>query len=247
MLRPSKFSCAVPVGSWHDLLPATLASLAQQSEPLEVAFLDASNDPRVAKAADECGIDFVYRRTGPDAGQAAAIAEGWRETTGNILFWLNGDDQLTPSALTTVKRLFVETASDVVFGASSFIDARGNHIGHHEQVAEASQLLLRSNSISQPSCFAHRAAVEAVGGLRTDLHFVMDWDLWIRLYLAKFNFHMTDTVLSKVYMGEGTKTAMINMERYKEIFSLVQKHAGTWAALKSSISSMRETRKITLN
>lgn len=236
-----KFACAVPVGAWHDLLPTTLRSLAQQREPLDVAFLDASGDSRVAKSADDSGIEFAYRRAGPDSGQSAAIAEGWRETSGNVLFWLNGDDQLTPNALTTVRELFEAGNPDIVFGQSDFIDARGQRFGRHEQVVETSALLLRSNTISQPSCFVRRSAIDAIGGINESLQYVMDWDLWTRLYQAEFYFYQTDEILSSVYMGPDTKTHQVNLTRLREVFELVNRNAGPWSAIKSTTALTLET------
>lgn len=237
MSEALRFACAVPVGGWHPFLPAALASLAQQSEPLEVALLDASGDPRVAKAADAAGLNFAYRRSSPDAGQAAAIAEGWRETRGDIVFWLNADDRLLPDALRRVSAAFqAPEAPDVVFGGSEFINALGDVTGRHDQVADATDLLLRSNTISQPSCFVRRKAVDEVGGLNESLHYVMDWDLWVRLYRAGATFMQVKEALSAVYMGQDTKTGGLGPRRLFEVCALVNRNAGPWAAFKSTVS-----------
>ncbi len=237
-----KFACAIPVGAWHDLLPTTLESLARQSEPLEVALLDASGDPRVAEAADASDLEFVYRRSGPDNGQAAAIAEGWRETSADIIFWLNADDRLTHDALSRVAKAFAASDTpDVVFGNSDFIDKSGAVSGQHDQVADATDILLRSNTISQPSCFARREAVKNAGGVDESLHYVMDWDLWTRLYQNGARFRRLDQTLSQVYMGDDTKTGLVSQQRLFEVFSLVNRNAGLWSAFKSTVSLWAET------
>lgn len=234
---PLKFACAMPVGAWHDLLPAAFESLASQSEPLEVAFLDASGDPRVAQAANASGLDFVYRRSGPDGGQSAAIAEGWAELGGDILFWLNADDRLTPGALTQVAAHFGSADKpDVVFGHSDFINRRGKKTGQHDQLANVSDYLLRSNTISQPSCFARRSWIERVGGVDAQLHYVMDWDLWARLYKSGAKFKQTEETYSEVYMGEDTKTGLVSRTRLAEVYGLVQRNAGHWNAFKATAS-----------
>ena len=87
------------------MLPRALLSLREQNSPLKVAFLDASGDSRVAEAADSCGLEFSYRRHGRDAGQAAAIREGWERIGGDVLFWLNADDQLLPNTLSRVRAI----------------------------------------------------------------------------------------------------------------------------------------------
>ncbi|MCP2669695.1 glycosyltransferase [Maricaulaceae bacterium EIL42A08] len=236
------FAVAVPVGAWHPDLPKALASLSSQSVPLEVALLDASNDPRVIAAADACDLTFAYRRHGRDAGQAAAIAEGWSKTRSDIVGWLNADDRLTPGALAHVSSAFnKEPVTDIVYGGSDFVDAEGVRRGSHEQIADASALLLRSNIISQPSCFVRRAAVDAVGGLDEGLDYVMDWDLWLRLYNYGARFHRLADTLSEVYMGPGTKTAELNPKRLAEVFALVSRHAGLWGAFKSTLALSTET------
>jgi GT2 family glycosyltransferase len=233
----ARFAIAMPVGAWHPLLPAALDSLACQDTGIEIAFLDASGDPRVAAAADASGLDFTYRRTGPDKGQAAAIAEGWARTRAPILGWLNADDLLVPGALAAVSQAFdADSDAGVVHGGSDFIDEAGHVIGVHDHVAEAGPLLYRSNLISQPSCFARRSSVEAAGGIDETLVYTMDWELWVRLYAKGVRFARIDRTLSHVYMGSGTKTAEVTPRRLTEIARLVNRHAGPWSALKSTLS-----------
>lgn len=219
------------------MLPRALLSLREQNSPLKVAFLDASGDSRVAEAADSCGLEFSYRRHGRDAGQAAAIREGWERIGGDVLFWLNADDQLLPNTLSRVRAILEACPkADVVYGGAEFIDIAGKRIGLHDQVGEMSRLILRSNIIAQPSCFARRRAVEAVGGIDPELHFVMDWDLWVRLYCAGAHFQRVDRLLSAIYIGNGTKTEQVSRRRLAETFALVRRNAGIWTAAKSTAS-----------
>jgi GT2 family glycosyltransferase len=232
----------MPVGAWHPLLPGALASLAAQTQPLEIAFMNASDDARVVEAANASGLNFTLRHEGPDGGQSDAIATGWDRTTGDVVFWLNADDQLTPGALDAAAAAFKADPDLAVFyGGSQFVDIYGAVTGVHEQVADISDLIYRSNIISQPSCFVRRSWVERVGGLNRSLHYTMDWDLWVRLYAAGARFQRTDAILSKVFMGEGTKTADINMRRLNEIARLVNRHVGPFSAMKSVIAFARHT------
>lgn len=235
--RPITFAAAIPVGAWHPFLPRALESLATQGVPLQIALLDASGDPCVRQLADESGVAFAYRRHGPDQGQADAIAEGWRETSGDVLLWLNADDRLRPNALATASKAFAGDRHLAVFyGHSDFVDETGAVVGSHDQVAPIGPLLYRSNIISQPSCFVRRAWVNRVGGMDPQLQYTMDWDLWARLYAAGAPFECTEEVLSEVFMGAGTKTAEVNISRLREIASLVARHRGWWSAAKTTLS-----------
>lgn len=242
MSKGTSFAVAIPVGSWHPLISETLESLAVQTPPLQVALMDASNDPRVAEAVRSSSLDLAYYRTGPDSGQSAAIIEGWNNTESDFVFWLNADDRLAPDTLELVHAaLLAEPTLDVVYGLSNFVNTSGNVVGSHDQVEHISSLILRSNIISQPSCFARRTSVEVVGGLNPALHFVMDWDLWIRLFNSGAKFHFIQQNLSFVFMGRATKTYQVSWRRLTEVFGLVRRNAGGWAATKSLFSLAAET------
>lgn len=225
---------AVPVGGWSPLLPAALRSLAMQNVSLQIALLDASGDSRVKQAADASGFTFAYRRSGPDGGQTDAIAEGWRETDAEIVGWLNADDILLPGALEAAASAFAADPDlDVWFGQSTIIDSFGATVGVHGAVEAPGPLLLRSCTISQPSCFVRRRAMEAAGGLDRTLHYTMDWDLWTRLYAGGAKMEMTARFLSAVLWAEGTKTASMPADRLREIAAIVRRHHGRYTAAKT--------------
>lgn len=220
------FSISVPVGAWHDFLPANLTSLAVQKADLRVALLDASGDPRVAALADRYSDLISYRRHGPDTGQSDAIAEGWRNAPGDILGWLNADDSLMPGALETAARHFEDDPwLDMVYGHSTILDNAGRMIGYHWAVDPPGPHILEANIVSQPSCFFKRAAYEKIGGLDKSLHYVMDWDLWIRLYKAGASIGFIDAPLSQVLWDEDTKTASFNVLRRAELKRLIERYA----------------------
>ena len=177
-----KFSISVPVGAYHPFLPQCLESLAQQQAPLEVALLDASGDERVRALAEQYASTISYVRHGPDGGQSAAIIEGWKNTGGDILGWLNADDMLFPETLAKVlERFESDDEPDVVYGGSAIVDENDSFIGFHWAVEPPSDRLYESMNISQPSCFFKRAAHDAAGGLLEELHYTMDWNIFIRM------------------------------------------------------------------
>lgn len=221
-----QYSISVPIGAWNDLLPETIRSLARQSADVQIALLDASNDARVASVADEFDHLLAYRRHGPDLGQSDAILEGWQNTDGDILGWLNADDSLFPRAMQLASdRLLQDPTLDVVYGHSSIIDGEGRLLGYHHNVAPPSDFLYESCIISQPSCFFRREAYDRVGGLNRDLHYVMDWDLWLRLYSDEAKFGFINEPMSRVLWDERTKSASFNVKRRSELKSLIETYA----------------------
>ena len=218
-----------------------LRSLKAQSVPLEIAVLNASGDPRVIDALEGSNLSIDYYREGPDDGQAAAIAEGWKHTGGDIIGWLNADDILFPNALEHVHQAFGNAdAPDCVYGDSIIIDENGAVLGLHGQVGDVDDTLGISNCISQPSCFVRRAAVDHVGGLDEALTYTMDWELWTRLQQAGKRFHRIDRYLSAVYWGANTKTASLSFRRLKELVGHTLRYAGPASALRTLTGIMTQ-------
>lgn len=221
-----KFAISVPIGAWHDFLPWALDSLLCQSPDLSIAFLDASGDPRVKALADKHQDRLAYRRHGPDGGQSDAILEGWANVDGDWLGWLNADDMLMPGALEkVVAHLTANPELDAVYGHSVILNDDGAMTGYHFNVEPPSERLFHAGIISQPSCFFSRAAYERAGGLNRDLHYVMDWDLWIRMYKSGTRFGFLDDILSMVIWADDTKTASMNELRRTELNAVIAEHA----------------------
>lgn len=221
-----RFSIATPVGAYHPLLPSCLESVRCQTADVQLALLDASGDPRVARLADDYRGRLAYRRHGPDAGQAAAIREGWEHTAGDVLGWLNADDLLYPGALDAVARVFEANPDvDVVYGHSAICDQAMRFTGYHWAVSPPGAALRLGCNISQPSCFFRRRPTDAIGGLDGSLHYTMDWDLWLRLDAHGARFSFVDAPLSAVFWGEGTKTSGFNARRRQELSRLIDLYA----------------------
>lgn len=236
------FVFSVPLGPhFTPRLELTLSSLRQQKEmaniDIKVALCDVSNSDACKALADEYSDIVVYRRHGPDSGQSDAINEGWQAIPdGDVYSWLNADDYLSPTALKKVIDTFeADPEADLVFGQSLIIDEEDALIGLHPAVQEMSEDVTRSNPVSQPSCFYKKAALDEVGHLNVDQHYVMDWDLWLRFYRADKKFVYIPDILSCVLWEKGTKTSSWNNRRMAEIRQLVASSGKPIMTLKSMI------------
>jgi len=227
-----KFCISVPIGSYHPFLELCLSSLVAQINnangyEVTIAFLDASGDARVKEIADRFDVYLSYRRHAPDEGQSAAIIEGWDACPGDILGWLNADDILFPDALAHAASVLGSNSDiDIVYGHSTIIDEDYKTRGYHWAVEPPGARILEAGIISQPSCFFRRKAYERIGGLNRDLHYTMDWDLWIRLFKSGATFKFIDQTLSMVLWADETKTASFNARRRQEIDTLLSENLG---------------------
>ena len=239
------FDIAMPVRGQAELLPTALASIAAQRAKVQLAFLDATPDDSVQRvlSAHE-SLPLVYVRHSPDAGQAAAIQEGWDRLRGDILCWLNADDYFLPGSLDAVEQVFASRPDvDAVYGDAIFVGRGGEFISYFPAISENISDIVAGCSISQPACFVRREAVAKIGGLNAQLHYIMDWDLWTRLYLSGARFVYLKRPLAAVRMYPETKTASGGMARFREIRTHLRAHAGLVKSVKSTIGFLSDSMK----
>jgi glycosyltransferase involved in cell wall biosynthesis len=230
-----RFSISLPVLGQADLLPSALASLAAQSEPFDVAILDATADDSSQEVVAKSGLRVAYNRHGPDRGQADAIAEGWGRLEGDVVGWLCADDYYYPDTFARVAKGFAEDPSaDVVFGHAIHINRSGDFLEYFPSIDDP-MALRRGCCIPQPSCFVRRAAVTRVNGLDTSRHYTMDWDLWLRLLRSGAKFRFIDAPLAATRVYPETKTLSGASERYREIWDLLSQYASWPERVKSLI------------
>jgi glycosyltransferase involved in cell wall biosynthesis len=167
-----------------------------------------------------------------DRGQTDALMKGFRMAEGEIVAWLNSDDTYLPGALRKAATTFAEEPrASVVYGKARFTDAAGVIIGTYPTAPFNYQRLAQFNFICQPSTFFRKSAFNGVGGLDTNLHFVMDYDLWIRL-AGYYQFTYLPEFLSTYRLHEESKTISPKaaLANHKEALDIVRKHYG-WAPL----------------
>lgn len=212
-------------GRW---LRSAIDSVLDEAYPgLDYLVVDAvSND-------DSCDIARSYGQQlrllcEPDRGQSDGINKGFRHTRGEIIAWLNADDVYLPGALSKVGRIFAEHPDvGLVYGNAEFVDEAGSLIGPavHVEAYSRERLLGVGDLIVQPAAFFRRSLFEAVGGLREDLHWTMDYDLWLRLgQLARVVY--VDDVLAQVRCHAGAKTFSGGGRRLQEVEMMIREHGG---------------------
>lgn len=157
----------------------------------------------------------------PDRGQSDAINKGLARCSGEIFNWLNSDDYLEPGALRRVAEAFRKNPRlDIVSGRTA--EFRGNP----PEVFNRIQLQVRATAeesipvgvYCQPSTFWRTEIVRALGGVDSSLHYVMDWNLWVR-YLARYgqdNILLLDDLLAHYRHHAEAKTSVGSAKFYDE-------------------------------
>jgi len=127
-----KFSIVTPSFRNSEWLKLCIASVAdQQGVELEHIVQDSCSDDGTQDwlPRDPRVKAFIEK----DGGMYDAVNRGYRRATGDILAYLNCDEQYLPGALATVKKFFEENPRvEVLLAGSIVTDGEGNYICHRQ-------------------------------------------------------------------------------------------------------------------
>ena len=207
---------------------ATIDSVLTQDYPaVEYLVVDGGSTDGTIDILRGYG-DRVRWTSGPDAGQTDAIHRGFAAATGKYIAWLNSDDVYLPGAINAaVAELEAHPGTGLLYGGAEFIDRDGAVIIPAEPVQAWSleKMLRTTNLVVQPSTFFLREAYTAIGGLDTNLNYVMDYDLWIRLG-SKYPVRSIQRVICQVRAYGETKSSTGGLKRMEELERMVRSHGG---------------------
>ena len=99
-----------------------------------------------------------------DQGMYDAINRGWRRATGEILAYLNCDEQYLPGGLHAVEQFFrANPATDVVFADSLVLDKQGQFICFRKSLVPQKNVMWVFNPVISSSIFVHRRVLDQYG------------------------------------------------------------------------------------
>ncbi len=125
------FSIITPSFRGGQWLKLCIASVADQGVLIEHIIQDAGSDDGTLDALKEGPRVKLFVEK--DQGMYDAINRGLRKSSGEILAWLNCDEQYLPQTLATVQKFFeTHPDVDVVFGDVVFVGPWGQYLSHRK-------------------------------------------------------------------------------------------------------------------
>jgi glycosyltransferase involved in cell wall biosynthesis len=208
VVRLPRISIVTPSYNQGDFIRRTADSILNQGYPdLEYIVMDGGSSDGTVEILKEYGSRITWFSE-KDRGQAHAINKGLQMATGDVVAYVNSDDELEPGALWHVGRRFAARPEIMwATGKCRIIDRDGTEtrklITRYKNAWLAFNnysVLLILNYISQPATFWRRQALDTVGYFDESLHYTLDYDYWLRLsqqyrlhvihhYLARFRVH----------------------------------------------------------
>ena len=194
-----KISVVTPSFNQGKFITETFESVLGQKYPnLEYLVLDGGSTDETRTILDHYRPRLAYACSQKDNGQADAINRGFERATGDILAWLNSDDQYPADALMHVAVAFdLFPDADIVVGGCGLVEASQpipSRIHHAAlpmgkvvplplaRLLDLDNCWLKGDFFYQPEVFWRRRIWEAAGAHVTDdLYYCFDYDLWVRM------------------------------------------------------------------
>lgn len=223
-----KISIVTPSYNQGAFIERTIQSVLNQDYPnLEYIIIDGGSTDGSTEIIKKYQDKLTYWVSEKDQGQTHAINKGFRRATGDIVGWLNSDDEYCSGALETVAKTFIANKDvDFFFGNRITVDENGRVLRDDRHTRFSfSALVLYGMIVSQPAAFWKRELFEKYGYLDESQRFCMDYEFFcrigaqikakhIRKHLARFRRHSgsKSSTISNVWLEEYSRIR----ERYLE-------------------------------
>lgn len=226
---PPLVSIIVPSYNQGSYIEETIRSILLQNYPnLELIIMDGGSSDQSPEIIKKYEKFITYWQSEPDNGQSDAIRKGFTIAQGSIIAWLNSDDYYQPGAvLTAIYQMQISHVS-MVYGDYNIVSSEGVLIHIFKASDYSLKLLAHTDIIPQPSSFFEKEAYSRVGGLDDTLHYVMDYDLWLKMAFDHSSIMHIPCILSNFRSHTGSKTVYnpggFLTERVKMIDRIITKN-----------------------
>jgi glycosyltransferase involved in cell wall biosynthesis len=215
-----RLSFVVPTRNQAPFLRRCLdACLAQAIPDAEVVVQDGASTDGTQEILASYGA-AVRWRSERDSGQAEAINRGVARAQGDVIAWINSDDYYPDpgcvrAALDALERA---PAVDLVYGDARVVTAAGDAIRPYvnHDFASVRDLVVAPNGPPQPATFFRRQLFLDAGGLRLDLHYALDYELWMRMFPRARGVRRVPRTLACMTFHPGAKSTYAMLPQIRE-------------------------------
>ena len=221
-----RIGVVTPTYNMAEFLEETIQSVLSQDYPnLDYVVMDGgSKDGTVEILRKYDGkLRWCSER---DKGQGDAINKGWHALSGDIFAFLNADDTYLPNALSTIAGHFKRNPGvGMIYGEAYHVDVKGKILDRYPTQPFDFQNLSNQCYVCQPAAFLLREAYANAGMIDSNMHYALDYDLWIRV-AKQYGVRKVDEYFATSRMHLDNKTLSSRRKVYQEIIGTVKREYG---------------------
>jgi len=228
MSKNPLFSVVTPSYNQGRFIRATIESvLSQDYLHLEYIIMDGGSTDETASVVKDYAsrLTFISEK---DRGQAHAINKGFRMARGQYLAWLNSDDLYLPGMIRAAVEGFQRNpVAGAVYGEGYLIDQKGEVSSRFPFTEPFNlwKLVYLSDYILQQTVAFRREVLDDVGSLDEDLHYVLDWDILIRIGM-KYPLEYIPAYMGCLREYAEAKTFAGGARRIREMRRMLRRYTG---------------------
>jgi glycosyltransferase involved in cell wall biosynthesis len=245
MEKRVSISIVTPSFKQAGFIERTILSVANQQVDaiVEHRIVDGGSTDGTVEILEKYKHKILFT-TESDRGMSDALNKGFSSCSGEILGWLNSDDQYLPGTLQKVADYFrANPDCQWLYGNCKMVDEHDREVRKwitaykvRKSADFSFQRLLVENFISQPAVFFRRSALEQAGPIDLSLPTAMDYDLWLRMakhskpgyindFLASFRVHR-DSISARKFREQFEEQYQIH-RRYDQKKTALFRHRTT--------------------
>lgn len=236
-----KITVITPSYNQGQYIEDTILSIINQDYPnLEYIIIDGGSTDNTVEIIKKYSDRIQYWVSEKDKGQSNAINKGLHKATGDIINWINSDDQLAPGALAAIARHFTANpGAALVHGRIEYFGETKNYYSVNLPKKDLETRYAAHICMPQPGCFFSRQLIDEQGYLDESLHFSMDTDLFLRAGL-NYPIVQIDEVIARFRLHSASKSVSAFSKNFlsdnKKIFSRVLATLGATKQIEEMIS-----------
>ena len=213
------FSIITPSLNQGKYIEKTIKSvLEQEGVAVEYIVIDGKSTDRTIKILEKYKSKLKYISE-KDSGQPEAINKGFGMSKGDILAWLNSDDEYLTDTLLKVEKYFKDNPkSMMVYGDYWIKSGKEKIISKIKEIDFQKEIFLGGiNYICQPTVFFRRKLWEKIGVFNQKLHYAFDAEWWLKVIKKGYQIDHLRSYLAAVRLHPQCKTIKNREEMLSEL------------------------------
>ncbi len=208
-----RISIVTPSYNQGEFIEETIRAILLQGYPnIEYIIVDGGSIDNTTEIIKKYESHIAYWVSEKDRGQSHAINKGFERTTGEIYFWINSDDFPAKNTFGFIANAFrQEPDVDVIYGDNCDVDQHSRPLQLTKFSEFSTGELIARNRIGQAETYFRSSTWKKYGLVNESLHFIMDYELWIRWALENVRFRHCPRVLAYFRIHEKSKTQNLLM------------------------------------